>query len=39
LCFAPGSLLKSENMKQRLADAKDRKSGIPLKEEAEKLGV
>lgn len=32
-------LLKSENMKQRLLEAKDRQSGIPLEEALEKLGI
>ena len=32
-------LLKSENMKKRLLEAKDRKEGIPFDEACEKLGV
>ena len=32
-------LLKSENMKQRLLEAKDRQGGIPLEEAREKLGI
>lgn len=32
-------LLKSENMKRRLLDAKDRQTGIPLEEACEKLGI
>ena len=32
-------LLKSENMKQRLLEAKNRQEGIPLKEAREKLGI
>ena len=32
-------LLKSENMKQRLLEAKDRLDGIPLEEAREKLGI
>jgi len=32
-------LLKSENMKQRLVEAKDRKTGIPFEEAREKLGI
>jgi PHD/YefM family antitoxin component YafN of YafNO toxin-antitoxin module len=32
-------LLKSENMKQRLLEAKDREGGIPLEEAREKLGI
>lgn len=32
-------LLKSEAMKQRLLDAKDRKEGIPFDDACEKLGV
>ena len=32
-------LLKSENMKQRLLEAKDRQDGIPLEEAREKLGI
>jgi hypothetical protein len=32
-------LLKSENMKKRLLDAKDRKEGIPFDEACEKLGI
>lgn len=32
-------LLKSENMKQRLLEAKDRQDGIPLEEAREKLRV
>jgi PHD/YefM family antitoxin component YafN of YafNO toxin-antitoxin module len=32
-------LLKSENMKQRLFEAKERQTGIPLEEAREKLGI
>ena len=32
-------LLKSENMKQRLLEAKDRQTGIPFEEAREKLGI
>lgn len=32
-------LLKSENMKRRLLEAKDRQTGIPLEEAREKLGI
>ena len=32
-------LLKSENMKRRLLEAKDRKEGIPFGEACEKLGA
>ena len=32
-------LLKSESMKKRLLDAKDRKEGIPFDEACKKLGV
>ncbi|MCP4372813.1 MAG: prevent-host-death protein [Deltaproteobacteria bacterium] len=32
-------LLKSETMKRRLLEAKDRKEGIPFDEACEKLGV
>jgi PHD/YefM family antitoxin component YafN of YafNO toxin-antitoxin module len=32
-------LLKSEAMKKRLLDAKDRKEGIPFDDAREKLGV
>jgi PHD/YefM family antitoxin component YafN of YafNO toxin-antitoxin module len=32
-------LLKSENMKQRLIEAKERHSGIPFEEAREKLGI
>jgi hypothetical protein len=32
-------LLKSENMKQRLLEAKDRQGGIPIEEAREKLGI
>ena len=32
-------LLKSETMKKRLLDAKNRKEGIPFDEAREKLGV
>jgi PHD/YefM family antitoxin component YafN of YafNO toxin-antitoxin module len=32
-------LLKSENMKKRLLEAKDRKEGIPFDEVCEKLGI
>ena len=31
-------LLKSENMKKRLSEAKDRKEGIPFDKACEKLG-
>ena len=31
-------LLKSENMKRRLLEAKERKTGIPFEEALEKLG-
>jgi PHD/YefM family antitoxin component YafN of YafNO toxin-antitoxin module len=31
-------LLKSEEMKRRLSEAKDRKTGIPFEEAIEKLG-
>ena len=33
------SLLKSENMKQRLLEARKRKAGIPFEEALEKLGI
>jgi len=32
-------LLKNENMKQRLLEAKDRQTGIPFEEAREKLGI
>jgi PHD/YefM family antitoxin component YafN of YafNO toxin-antitoxin module len=32
-------LLKSENMKRRLREAKERKTGIPFEEALEKLGI
>ena len=32
-------LLKSEKMKQRLLEAKERQAGIPLEEAREKLGI
>ena len=32
-------LLKSENMKRRLLEAKDRQTGIPFEETLEKLGI
>ena len=32
-------LLKSEKMKKRLLEAKDRKEGIPFDEAREKLGI
>ena len=32
-------LLKSENMKQRLLEAKDRQDGISFEEACEKLGI
>jgi PHD/YefM family antitoxin component YafN of YafNO toxin-antitoxin module len=32
-------LLKSENMKQRLLEAKERKTGVPFEEALEKLGI
>ena len=32
-------LLKSENMKQRLLEAKERQTGIPFEEALEKLGI
>jgi hypothetical protein len=32
-------LLKSEKMKQRLLEAKERKTGIPIEEAREKLGI
>jgi PHD/YefM family antitoxin component YafN of YafNO toxin-antitoxin module len=32
-------LLKSENMKRRLLEAKDRQAGIPFEEAREKLGI
>ena len=32
-------LLKSENMKRRLREAKERETGIPFEEAREKLGV
>jgi len=32
-------LLKSENMKRRLQEAKDRQTGIPFEEAIEKLGI
>lgn len=32
-------LLKSENMKRRLLEAKERQTGIPFEEAIEKLGI
>jgi PHD/YefM family antitoxin component YafN of YafNO toxin-antitoxin module len=32
-------LLKSEKMKRRLMEAKERQTGIPLEEACEKLGI
>ena len=32
-------LLKSENMKRRLLEAKERQTGIPFEETLEKLGI
>lgn len=32
-------LLKSENMKRRLLEARERQDGIPLEEAVEKLGI
>lgn len=32
-------LLRSENMKRRLLEAKDRQTGIPFEETREKLGI
>jgi PHD/YefM family antitoxin component YafN of YafNO toxin-antitoxin module len=32
-------LLKSETMKRRLLDAKDREAGIPFEDAREKLGI
>ena len=32
-------LLKSDNMKRRLLEAKERKTGIPFEEALEKLGI
>ncbi len=32
-------LLKPENMKRRLLEAKERKTGIPFEEALEKLGI
>ena len=32
-------LLKSENMKRRLLEARDRQDGIPFEEAREKLGI
>jgi len=32
-------LLKSENMKRRLMEAKERQTGIPFEEVREKLGI
>jgi PHD/YefM family antitoxin component YafN of YafNO toxin-antitoxin module len=32
-------LLKSENMKRRLQEAKERQTGIPFEEAREKLGI
>lgn len=32
-------LLRSENMKRRLLEAKDRQDGIPFEEACEKLGI
>ena len=34
-----GYLLKSENMKRRILEAKDRETGIPFEEAREKLGI
>lgn len=32
-------LLKSENMKRRLLEAKERQTGVPFEEAREKLGI
>jgi PHD/YefM family antitoxin component YafN of YafNO toxin-antitoxin module len=32
-------LLKSENMKRRLLEAKERQTGIPFEESIERLGI
>ena len=32
-------LLKSENMKRRLLEARERKDGVPFEEALEKLGI
>jgi PHD/YefM family antitoxin component YafN of YafNO toxin-antitoxin module len=32
-------LLKSENMRRRLSEAKERQTGIPFEEAREKLGI
>lgn len=32
-------LLKSENMKRRLSEAKERQDGVPFEEAREKLGI
>lgn len=32
-------LLKSENMKRRLSEAKERQDGMPFEEACEKLGI
>jgi PHD/YefM family antitoxin component YafN of YafNO toxin-antitoxin module len=32
-------LMKSENMKRRILEAKDRETGIPFEEAREKLGI
>lgn len=32
-------LLKSENMKRRILEAKDRETGIPFEDAREKLGI
>jgi len=32
-------LLKSENMKRRILEAKDRETGIPFEEALEKVGI
>ena len=32
-------LLKSENMKRRLLEARERKTGVPFEEALEKLGI
>ena len=34
-----GYLLKSEDMKRRILEAKDRETGIPFEEAREKLGI
>jgi PHD/YefM family antitoxin component YafN of YafNO toxin-antitoxin module len=36
---ATAYLLKSENMKRRLLEAKERQTGIPFEEAREKLGI